>query len=156
MAKRFKFNLEVVRTIRRRAEEEQQRVVARKTAELVELEAQLHRLRDEVAQECRGKRDRQHAGPMDVDQLRRVQFYLGSLRRAIEDRERLRVDLVDALNVERRKLADRSAQRKVLDKLREKRWAAHRGKILKEEQAQTDEIGLQRFLRESRLARAGA
>lgn len=156
MAKRFKFNLEVVRTIRRRAEEEQQRVVAGRTAELVELEAQLQRLRDEVADECRGKRDRQHAGPMDVDRLRRVQFYLGSLRRAIEDRERTRVDLVDALTAERRKLAELSAQRKVLDKLREKRWAAHRDKILKEEQAQMDEIGVQRFLRDSRLAQAGA
>jgi flagellar FliJ protein len=150
VAKRFRFKLEIVRRMRRREEERQQRVVAEALTEARRQRRELDALHEELQRQCRDKGGVQDAGDLDVAGLIRIQRYLGGLRQAIQDAGRRLAETGQRLGKEQARLAELTARRKVLDKLRDRRLAEHRRSVLREEQLETDEVGGQRYLRDAR------
>ncbi|GMU36567.1 MAG: flagellar export protein FliJ [Phycisphaerae bacterium] len=146
MAKRFRFNLEVVRRLRKREEEQQQRVVSEIAAAVTRQRGELEALREAATEQCRDRSGVQAGGALDVAGLIRIQRYLGALRRAIEAAQERLAQTSQRLSEEQARLAELTARRKVLDKLRERRLAEHRRGVLREEQGEMDEVGAQRHI----------
>lgn len=145
MAVRFRFRLEVVRTLRKRAQDEQRRVVA----ECVRRQRQLTRRIEDVNRALRGNveltRATSNTVAIDVRSLRLGHAYMGRLQhRVIEARAELS-ECDGELNAEREKLADATGQVKAIEKLREKKWERHCTKVRRDEQAAMDEAALQMY-----------
>ena len=145
MAARFRFRLEVVRKLRKRAQDEQRRVVA----ECVRRQRQLTQGTEDVDRALRGNvevtRAASNTGAIDVRSLRLGHAYMGRLqRRASEARAELS-ECNGQLSAEREKLGDASRQVKAIEKLREKKWERHCTKVRRDEQAAMDEAALQMY-----------
>lgn len=155
MARRFRFRLEVVARLRRRAQERQERIVAEKIGQVVRQKQDIETWRTAMLEQYAAQRELEVAGEVDVARLRALQLYVGGLRRAIDSGTAMLARFERELADERAKLAALTAQRKVLDKLRERRWAEHQRQIRREEQALNDEIALRRYPRETSVEMGG-
>jgi len=147
MAKRFRFRLETIRRVRKQAEDAQKRLVAHKLQEVVQTRSKIDGINEALRAESDSIRFSQGAGVLDVPMLRYRQFYLTSLRNRLFEMQESLLTRNKALNIERKKLAELSAKRKALDKLREKRWQAHQEALRRQEQTETDEVAVMRFVR---------
>lgn len=140
MAKRFVFRLETVQRVRALREREAQRKVAAKRAEI----ARLDELNRAAAADIRREQERlvgeQRGAAVDPRGLARGRAWVTHLRTTIlqrEEQKRARLaeleELQDAWRETRKQL-------KVIEKLRERRVAAHRAEQHKREQADMDEV----------------
>lgn len=138
----YRFELQSVLDHRVRVEQQRQRELAAVAAEVAGLEQRLRDL-DEQAREATDDLRRRHLhGRVDVTVLsahRRFQFAA----------QRKAMDLAEAIaaasrrrDEARRLLVDASTQRKVLEKLRERRQAAWQAQISRRENAELDEIAM--------------
>ena len=156
MAGRFRFRLEVVRRIRRQAQDAQRRVVADAIRAVGTVEQRIDRLTQTLGNTVEQARDAQQARRLDLMSLRGHQFYRGWLhRRILESHAELsqrRAELVR----ERTRLGEVTKQLKVIEKLREKHWTRYLKEIRREEQAAFDESALQTYLRRRREDREEA
>lgn len=150
MPGRFRFRLEVVRRVRRQAQDEQRRVVADVVQAVAAAEQRVAGMTQALAETIEHKRGVQQAARLDVASLRGHQFYKGWLQRRIleshAELSRRRVDLDRA----RARLGEVTRQLKVIEKLREKQWVRHQAAVMREEQAAFDELALQAHLRRER------
>ena len=150
MAGRFRFRLDVVERLRRQARDGQRRVVAEAIRSVRRVEYRIGRLTGELTDTVGGLRDDRTEGRIDVVSLRRDQLYQGHLHRVIRGSQVELDERREELEVERQKLAEASKRLKVIEKLRERHWNRYVDRIRREEQAATDEVALQAYLRERR------
>jgi flagellar FliJ protein len=138
---RFVFKLDGVLRQRKLAEEQKQRELAVVEAEMASLEAQLRELDQSLQSTTADVRANRLTGRLDLGFLAAHRRYtLAVQRKAVGLAEQMAAVKV-RLDAARRGLADAATQRKVLEKLRDKRqaeWAAARAR---REMADLDEIG---------------
>ncbi len=146
----FVFRLEAVRKLRLREEQQQQRALAEAVAALVKEQSALDAIRDSMRQQRDSVRLDQQADALDIMTMRARYFYLSRLEgRAAAAGQRLEA-CESRVAREREELARRSARRKALDKLRERRWTEYRMQLDRKAQAEQDEMGAAAYLREQR------
>ena len=155
MAGRFRFRLEVVRRIRRQAQDAQRRVVAESIRAAAAAEERINRLTQDLRHTIDLTREAQGAKALDLVPLRGHQFYSGWLQRQILESDRELAGRRAEVDRERARLAEATKKLKVVEKLREKQWARHMKEVHREEQAAFDEVGAQRYLRRTSRQEGG-
>ncbi len=148
MAKRFKFRLEVVRTLRKQKEDKCRRVVAERLRQVNGVRDRMGRLMESLHDEQSVIRS--HASPgdgasgvLDMSELRRRHAYVNQLRRSVTDAHGELAKLEAAFEQERARLAEASKDLKVIHKLEERQRARYELGVRRAELAEADEIGAQ-------------
>jgi flagellar FliJ protein len=137
MSKKFNFALQPVLEHRKRIEDQKQQTVATRQRAWDEARRELDRLNDEFRANARELRDR-HRG-LDVEELRLRYAHLQFLDRSIDAQIKVLAERQVALDRARKDLIDASKNRKVVDKLKERRRVAHVAEELRVEQIELDD-----------------
>ncbi len=142
MAKRFHFPLETLLRVREVREREAKRKVGLKQAEI----ARLDQLNRQTAEEIFARQDilRQHQrGTLTPNDIVREQAWIAYLRRTIFQRQAQRAGLVKELEVLQEALRQARVQKRIIEKLRERRWDEYVKDRKRREQAESDELAQQ-------------
>ncbi len=142
MAK-FDFPLEAVLRQRKLVEEQKQRSLAAVQAEMGALEAELRSMDATVLESLADLRDNRLVGKLDLSFLAAHRRYsLAMQRRALGLAERMAATKL-RLDDARRALGEAARDRKMMEKLRERRKEAWASELARNETAQLDEVGIQ-------------
>lgn len=142
----FRFRLETLLKFRRIQEEQAQVRFAQAAAAYLAATERLGRLERELAGHLDFTRE-QLGKPVTAGMLKLFQDYHDKLIKDISD-QRQTVEAAAAVRRERLvELEEAARNRKLVEKLREKRLAQYQAEALHEEQKLLDELGLQAFAR---------
>ncbi len=150
MAHRFQFRLEVVRRVREKARDTQQRAVAQRIRAVTGVEEHIRRLNRSVTTAVDESRTDHRTGVLDTANIRERLRYRNWLHQSIEAANDELDHRKAELKEEQERLAEASKQLKVIEKLRERQWNRYRSELAREEQAASDEASLQMFVRRHR------
>jgi len=143
MARRFRFRLQTLLRVRELHEREAKRNVAAKQAEI----ARIDLLNEQAGQEIRRQQEvlleTQRQGRPDPLELQRGRAWTGHLWREIADRQTLRAQLLEQLGELQDAHQEARKQRRIVEKLRERRWNEYARGREREEQAVADELAQQ-------------
>ena len=153
MAGRFRFRLDVVERLRRQAQDARRRVVADALRAVKRVEARIDQLTRQLGDTMDRARGTQGAARIDLVSLRGHQIYRGYLHRRLLQSTAELSQRQRELQTERGKLAEASKRLKVIEKLRERHWNRYVTALRREEQAATDEVAVQGFLRGRQVLR---
>ena len=142
MAKRFHFPLETLRRVRDVREREAKRKVGHKQAEVARLDQLNQRTAEEISLRQDALRELQH-GVLTPDDLARERAWIGYLRRTIVQRQAQRAGLVKELEALREAWRQARTQKRIIEKLRERRWEEYVRDRKRREQAESDELAQQ-------------
>lgn len=138
---KFTFSLHAVLTQRKHAEMEKQRALGQLLAQMSTLESELHALDDTAKSASADLRSNHLVGPVDLAFLAaHRRFLLATERKARAIIQRMSL-LETQLQQARALLVEAARARKVVEKLRERKFEAWRSDLLRREQQQTDEVG---------------
>lgn len=144
--KPFQFRLDALLKFRRIQEEQAQVSLAQATAKYLAAQEELVRMEDKLADHLAVWRERQQQ-PVTVGSLKMFQDYNDKLICDIT-RQQQSVAAAESFRQECiHNLEEAAKARKVVEKLREKRLRQYRAELLREEQKELDELGLQAFVR---------
>lgn len=147
MAKKFVFRLEVVRRTREQARDAQRRVVAVQVRAVAKVEDRIRELSDQSAAALEVLAKIQRTGVLDTLMIRQQHAHRVDLNRSMQQQ---RVELAHKraeLLKEQERLAEASKQLKAIEKLRDKKIKQHQEQVAREEQAFSDEVSIQMYLR---------
>jgi flagellar FliJ protein len=151
---RFVFQLDGVLRQRKLAEEQKHRELAVVEAEMTALEAQLRGIDQSVQSTTADVRANRLTGRLDLNFLAAHRRYAAAMqRKALGLAERMAAVKV-RLDAARRALAEAAKEKKIIEKLRDKRQAEWNAAQARKEMATLDEIGT-RIGYESGLQHAG-
>ena len=143
--KQFEFRLQKVMETTRAREELQKKELAMALAELDRNETQLEQMLDHLEQEVEQFADRRKKKAIKVSTLVQYASYTDNLLAEI-DRQRRDIEKLARLADEQRdKLIEITRDKKILEKLKEKRFAEYRRKLRQVEQKFMDEISSRSF-----------
>jgi flagellar FliJ protein len=138
--KKFNFRLQRVTEVRQRVEKERQRELALSQGKLKSEELRLQEISEDA--------ERSHAGlrqalgqQKNAGHLLALDCWLSRQLQELEAQAERTREQQDAVEQDRGALIQASKERKVLDKLKERRRAEHRAKVQRAEQIFLDEIG---------------
>ena len=146
--KKFAFALQPVLEHRKRIEDQKQQTMALRQRAWDEAKRELDRLHDEFRAHARELRERH--GDFEVEELRVRYAHLQFLDRTIDAQIKILAERQVALERARRDLVEASKDRKIVDKLKERRRMAHTAEELRVEQIELDDGNARQ---EDRLAR---
>lgn len=150
MARRFVFRYETLLKIRRQHEDRHKRIVAERLGQIAAARDRLSALQGQIADEEAAIRAGQDAGTIDMQQLIRHRHWLGHLHKsALETQASIRA-LEARLAQERAALAEAVKQRKILDKLKERRLERHLQEQDRQETRADDDLTAVRFVHDTR------
>jgi len=152
MATRFEFRLEPLLRLRVQAEKAKQRVVARRLAAISDAQRRMERIGEQEQAERARLREASGPGSMSVDEVMASRGWIGRLQR-----ERWAIGAQIAahekqLAAERAALAEAAKQRKILEKLRERRLAEFHMRMNRADDRFLDEIAAGQFVRNAGAA----
>ncbi len=156
MARKFRFRLETVLRIRKRARDAQRRIVANAVQSVTRIEEQIDELTRQLDATIERSRDALRNRHPDVVSLRGHLLHRGWLQREIAESNGARAQKRVELDAERARLAETSKRLKVIEMLRDRQWKRFRTEVAREEQAAGDEAALQMHLRRQRQKRREA
>ena len=148
----FTFKLEGVLRLRKRAEQQAQKVVADKAAAANVLRDQIQKLNDELVGSTKALRDNNLTGSVDVNYLASHRRYTQSVARhgstlvqklALAERE---------LSAAKQELAEKAKLRRILEVLREKHETRWRAELIRRELIDADDAAARWASRISRDA----
>jgi flagellar FliJ protein len=141
--KKFKFTLQPVLEQRKRLEEEQQLVVAKRKRELDEAEAELKRLNEEF----RAGSDRLQTGhaALTTSELQSIYAHLQFVDRCMVAQIKIIAERRVALDRARADLLAASKNKKVVEKLKQRRKESHENEEQRIEQNELDDGNARRF-----------
>jgi len=146
MAKRFVFRFETMLKIRRQREDEHKRIVASRTREINRVRDQMASLDRQIHDELGAIRAGQEPGTIDMQQVIRHRHWLGRLHKAVLDSQ-ARLRFLEAhLAQERAALVEAAKNRRVLDKLKERRWERYRKEQDRLETRSADDLTTVRYV----------
>lgn len=140
---RFLFKLEPVLDQRKRIEQDKQRLLAIRSARLLELENELKRMDEKLRHAAEELRRNHLTGPIDLSFLTAHRRFLGGMQReglALAHQIAQQHQVVDEA---RRQLFEAAKRRKAIARLRERHFERWRQDLARREQAELDEIGAQ-------------
>jgi len=148
---RFKFNLDGVLRQRKLVEDQRRRAFGEVQRRYAAMEAELRAMDDEVKRATDDLRDNHLVGRISVDYLAaHRRFTMAMQRKALAHAERMS-PVRSELEAARAALVEAAKQRRIMEKLREKREADWKANEARKDAAAMDEIGQQIG---TRLARA--
>ncbi|MBK9120302.1 MAG: flagellar FliJ family protein [Phycisphaerales bacterium] len=147
MAQRFTFRLETLLRVRALRARTAERNVGAKRAEIARVEQLQHQLADEIQRQQVLLRDLQSQGDLDPLSLQRGRAWVAHLRRQTGTQQQRRGELERELRTLLDVLREARRETRVLEKLRERRFNAHRQAEDRAAEATADELAqqLQRF-----------
>jgi flagellar protein FliJ len=137
MGKKFNFTLQPVLDHRKRIEDQKQQTLAMRRRAWEEARRELDRLNDEFRSNSRELRERHNA--FDVEELRVRYAHLQFIDRMIDAQIKVLAERQVALDRARKDLVAASKNRKVVDKLKERRKLAYSAEELRVEQIELDD-----------------
>lgn len=137
MAKKFNFALQPVLDYRKRIEDQKQQTLAVRQRAWDDARRELDRLNDQFRSNSRELRDRHRE--FDVEELRLRYAHLQFLDRTIDAQIKVLAERQVALDRARKDLIAASKNRKVVDKLKERRRSAYTAEELRVEQIELDD-----------------
>lgn len=137
MRKKFTFQLQPVLEHRKRIEDQKQQTVAMRQRIWDEARRELDRLNDEFRSNSRELRERHRE--LGVEDLRLRYAHLQFLDRTIDAQIKVLAERQVALDRARKDLIAASKNRKVVDKLKERRRSAYTAEELRVEQIELDD-----------------
>ncbi len=143
MARRFTFRLDTLLKVRRLHEQEAQRRLASKQAEIARVDQLNQQTNVEIREQQEALRAAQGQLGVDPVTLQRGRAWVGHLRRQIAERMRQRAGLMAQLDELQDALRQARTQTRIIEKLREKRLAAHTKETERQDQAAADELAQQ-------------
>lgn len=141
--KKFRFALQPVLDQRERIEDEKQQVVAQKRRALDEAEAELKRLNAEFRENTESLRRRHKS--LTGDELRLIYAHLQFIDRCTVQQIHVVAERRVALDRARVDLLAASKERKVVEKLKERRKTAHDTEAARVEQNELDDGNARRY-----------
>lgn len=149
MAKAFRFRLDTLLRVREIREREAKRKVGAKRAEIARVETAIRQTGEEIARSAGGLSAAQQRPALDVAALSRERAWIAYLRRILQQQTALRA----ALEQEHRQLLEEMRQAhvqlRIIQKLRERRWAAHQREQALREIGESDELARNLLVRRS-------
>ena len=139
----FVFQLDGVLRQRKLAEEQKQRDLASVRAELTALEAQLRAMDDDVRSATGDVRANHLTGRLDLAYLAAHRRYTLAMQRKAMTLAQQMAGVQARVDAARKALVDAARQRKVIEKLREKRHAEWAAGIARREAVDADEVAMQ-------------
>jgi flagellar FliJ protein len=142
MAQTFKFRLDPLLRIRKHAEEERKGVLAQVQGKLNEQTSRARRYDEMISQEHHALRDGFLVGTLDPRRLAHHRRYVNSVMRGLVQTLCERAGTQKEADKARQLLIEAVKQRKVLEKLRERRqndWRTQQDRV---ERADLDEMGI--------------
>jgi flagellar FliJ protein len=140
---RFTFNLEGVLRHRKLHERQKQRVLAERQAMVAQLTRELREMDQQVQAATAQLRESKLLGRLDLAFITAHRRYtLAMQRRAIDQARRIAL-AQQAVEQARAELVAAARERKVIEKLRERRYQQWQEEQQRKEAAQLDEIGMQ-------------
>lgn len=146
MARRFVFRYETLLKIRRQREDHHKRIVAERVRQITQVRDRLASLRGQIGDEEHAIRAGQEPGMVDMQQIIRHRHWLGHLHRSVLESESALRALEGRLAQERAVLAEAVKQRRILEKLKERRLDRHRQDEMRNETAAADDLTTVRFV----------
>lgn len=143
MAKRFSFRLQTLLRVRELREREAQRKVGAKQAEIARVDQLNRQTADEISRRQDRLREQQKRPVLAPDALVRERAWIAYLRRTIVERQALRSGLLEELATLRAELQQARTQKRIIEKLRERRWEQYVKDRKRREQAESDELARQ-------------
>jgi flagellar FliJ protein len=137
--KRFEFQLESVLMVRRQLEKQKQIELARVLKSVAEEEECLEDACGAL-EDARDSLRVSESGAIDIDAVRVQRVYIGALRKRIADIAHHISELETELATRRNDVVKASKDRKVLERLKDKRFAEYRYTMDRAEQATLDEV----------------
>ena len=146
MAKRFVFRYETLLKIRLQREDQHKRIVAERVRQIVAARDRLASLHQQISDEQSAIRTGQAPGTVDIQQIVRHRHWLGHLHRNVLDTVGSIRGLEGRLAQERATLAEAVKQRKILDKLKERRLERHLRDEQRQETIAADDLTTVRYV----------
>jgi flagellar FliJ protein len=146
VARRFVFRFETLLKIRRQREDHHKRIVAERVRQIVAARERLDALRQQITDEETAIRTGQQPGTLDMQQIVRHRHWLGHLHRSVLDTQAELRGLEARLAQERAALAEAVKQRRILDKLKERRLERHLQEELRRETTAADDLTSVRYV----------
>lgn len=152
----FRFRLEVVQRVRKQAMDARRRDVALAIRSIRDVDSMIDETNEQLRQAVDSQRDSRRLGRIDTQSLAQQQLHRVYLDRRLAELhvERQRREAV--LEQERSKLSEATKSLRVIEKLRERQWTRFQENVRRREQAVSDEMAVQRYLRISREASSTA
>lgn len=143
MAKRFQFRLETLLRVRDIREREAKRKVGAKLAEIASVDQLNRQTAEEIAALYEKLRQLQRREVLAPNELARERAWIGHLHRTVIERQALRDKLVKELQVLQQELREARREKRIIEKLRERRWQDFVKDRQRREQAESDELARQ-------------
>jgi len=143
----FIFKLETVLDLRRQAEKEQQRAVAKIQQQIEHLRRQIQQTQQAISQQHRALSADKLIGRLDLSYITHEKRFVGNLQLLLVQTFQQLVAREQEMVGARAKLLEAAKARKVIEKLREKQFFRWRQEQDRKESAQLDELGTQVALR---------
>lgn len=140
MAQRFRFRLESVLRVREIREREALRKFGAAQAEIALLDRVSREIAEQVAREQGALLAAQSDGRIDTAALTRQRAWIAHLRRTLHERSLARLEMVRRLDALRTAFQRARTDRRALQLLRERRFAAHAREQNRRDQLETDEL----------------
>ncbi len=143
--KKFTFSLNPLLEMRERIEEEKQGILATRERELQAAQEEMACLNARFKDHSKSLRDNHKE--LTADELRAHYAHLQFLDRAMTMQQHVIAQAKRAVEAARADLIEASRDRKVIDKLKERRLSEHRELVAAEEQKELDDSNNRRFMR---------
>lgn len=142
MAK-FIFNLDGVLRQRKQVERDRQRALAEKMAEVHRLSEELRQMDQSMQSAVADVRENRLRGPIDLAFIAAHRRYTMAMQRKATDQARRIVAAQQIADAARVELAEAAKQRKIIEKLREKRYQLWKMELERKAAMEMDEVGMQ-------------
>lgn len=147
MAKRYEFRYETLLRLRRQREDERKRVVAARLREIRTLEDRRATLENRIREQTEQVRDALRSSTLNLDDLKLSRHWVIRLRRGVLETDEAIKTHRAVLSKERQHLAEAAKDKKVLERLKERRLAEYMAEMDRREQLELDEMNAQRAAR---------
>ena len=149
--KKFKFRLESLLKLRQQNEDEKKRAVGLLLSEIHEQQRQALEMDAQLQQEGDLLKEQYLQGSVDLDWVGHYRRYVTSVQNAINQRIANVAKVQGNLNHARSELTQAARQKKILEKLKEKKQKRYDAEIRRQELLAGDEMATQRYLRNRQL-----
>lgn len=146
MPGRFTFRFDTLLKVRQQREDSQKRIVAARMRQLDELHRRATLLESRIADQTESLRETLRSGSVEIDDLKWARHAMIQLRRALLETSAETASQRAVLAQEQAALAEARKETRILERLRERQKEAHDAQNKREEQLQTDEMNVSRYI----------
>ena len=149
--KKFKFRLEALLKLRQQAEDEKKRMVGQLLSEINEQQREALEMDVQLQREGDILKEQYLQGNVDLDWVSHYRGFVISTQNAINQRIEKVVQIQGKMSHARKELADAAREKKILEKLKEKKQKRYDAELQRLELLAGDELATQLYLNNRQL-----